>query len=210
MLEAQRSGAPFLAFRNQEGSLRLEVLGPERREVTIGRGRAMDLRLPWDEEVSGVHAELTRRGQDWIVVDDGLSKNGTYVNDDRVIGQRRLRHGDRIRCGRTLLAFHGADDAEPIGATKTAGDAPVLRPPSGDEMCVLIALCRPFKTGAELARTPGNRAIADELHWSESTVKNHLRRLSKEFGVDDLPPGGRREALAKKAMRLGIVVPRDL
>jgi hypothetical protein len=45
--------------------------------VTVGRGAAADVSLPWDSEVSRVHAELLRLGDDWAVVDDGLSGNGT-------------------------------------------------------------------------------------------------------------------------------------
>jgi pSer/pThr/pTyr-binding forkhead associated (FHA) protein len=39
------------------------------------------------------------------VTDDGLSRNGTFVNDRRVEGRRRLTDGDLLRCGETLLLF---------------------------------------------------------------------------------------------------------
>ena len=47
--------------------------------------------LGWDTEVSRLHAQVEPVGSDWIVVDDGLSRNGTYVNGERVNGRRRLR-----------------------------------------------------------------------------------------------------------------------
>ena len=40
--------------------------------------------LDWDSEISRVHAALERIGDDWTVVDDGLSHNGTYLNGERV------------------------------------------------------------------------------------------------------------------------------
>ena len=33
-----------------------------------------------------MHAELIRMGADWILCDDGLSHNGTFVNGERVRG----------------------------------------------------------------------------------------------------------------------------
>ena len=46
--------------------------------LTIGRRPSNDVALDWDSEVSRVHAALERIGEDWTVVDDGLSHNGTY------------------------------------------------------------------------------------------------------------------------------------
>ena len=52
-----------------------------------------------------MHAALERAGDDWILVDDGLSHNGTYVGGERVNGRRRLRDGDVISVGTTTIAF---------------------------------------------------------------------------------------------------------
>ena len=41
---------------------------------------------------------------DWTVVDDGLSRNGTYVNGERIHGRRRLVDGDTPR-----HRLHGLD-----------------------------------------------------------------------------------------------------
>ena len=46
------------------------------------------------------------------MVDDGLSRNGTYVNGERVNGRRRLRDGDRIVFGETPVTFRSPADAE--------------------------------------------------------------------------------------------------
>ena len=58
--------------------------------LTIGRGSSCDVRLPWDERVSCVHAQLDRVGQLWTLVDDGLSRNGTFLNGERLSCWRRL------------------------------------------------------------------------------------------------------------------------
>ena len=55
--------------------------------------------MPWDPEMSRLHAELVRRAGEWTVSDDGLSQNGTWVNGLRLTGRRRLADGDLLRSG---------------------------------------------------------------------------------------------------------------
>ena len=84
VLAAERAGEPFLAFRDGDGRLVLLVLGREGSTGTIGRRTEVDLSIPWDSEVSGLHARLQCLGGEWTIVDDGLSTNGTFVNGQRV------------------------------------------------------------------------------------------------------------------------------
>src|SRR4051812_48733428 len=105
-LEAARSGVPFLVLDDVEGHLVLfELRGAAGTRLTIGRRATNDLAVPWDERASRVHAELESVGGDWVLIDDGLSSNGTWVNESRLVGRRRLRDGDVIRLGETLIAF---------------------------------------------------------------------------------------------------------
>ena len=39
--------------------------------------------MSWDGEVSRLPAQLEGVGTDRILIDDGLSRNGTYVNGER-------------------------------------------------------------------------------------------------------------------------------
>src|ERR687886_727417 len=89
-LEAQRRGIPFLVYRDGEGAQRIVRLAVASRRLTVGRRETNDVALSWDPHVSRVHAELERVGQEWTVIDEGLSRNGSYVNGGRVIGRRRL------------------------------------------------------------------------------------------------------------------------
>src|ERR671913_211801 len=73
--------------------------------ITIGRRPSNAVALDWDSEVSRVHAALERAGEEWTVVDDGLSHNGTFVAGERVTARRRLRDGDVMRLGATSLLF---------------------------------------------------------------------------------------------------------
>ena len=74
--------------------------------VTIGREEGNVLRLN-DERVSRFHAKIQQDSDD-IILTDLESTNGTRVNG-RVVQIRRLRPGDRICVGRSLLLF-GSDE----------------------------------------------------------------------------------------------------
>lgn len=102
-LEAQRAGAA-LHYEDERGAQRVFALRGE-QAVTIGRGADADVRLWWDPSVSLLHAEAVCLRSHWLMADDGVSRNGTFVNGERLKGRRRLRDGDEIRVGRTTLAF---------------------------------------------------------------------------------------------------------
>ena len=83
-------------------------LGATPTRLTVGRGDRADLNLESDPEVSRLHAELELLDDDWIVADDGLSRNGSFVNGERVVGRRRLQDGDALRFGSTVVLFRTA------------------------------------------------------------------------------------------------------
>ena len=45
------------------------------------------------------------------MVDDGLSRNGTFVNGERVTRRRRLLDGDELRIGSTTIRFRAPFEA---------------------------------------------------------------------------------------------------
>ena len=104
-LAARRRGDPYLVYRDHHGRRRVLSLPETWNRVVVGRSLNVDLVLSWDEEVSGLHAELQRLGDDWLLVDDGLSRNGSFVNGERVSRRRRLRDGDRLSFGSTEMRF---------------------------------------------------------------------------------------------------------
>jgi len=106
---------PFFVYRHESGAPRVYQLD-DARTVTVGRGDEVDLRVDWDPSVSSIHAEISRLGSHWVVSDEGISRNGTFVNDERISGRRRLRSGDVVRVGHTTLEFNEPGDKE-RGAT---------------------------------------------------------------------------------------------
>ena len=206
-IEAERHGRPFLVYRDEAGAQAIVALDALER-LTIGRRPGNEIALPWDDEVSRVHAALERAGADWVVVDDGLSRNGTWVNGDRVSGRRRLRDGDVISVGATALAFVDPERSR-SDPTATAAGPHVGARLSPAQRRVLVALCRPYRQG-EYATPATNQEIADELVISVDAVKSTMRALFAVFGVDALPQYRKRATLAEAALRGGVVARRDL
>lgn len=207
-LEWEQRGEPFLQYRDPGGHQQLVSLGGEPGQRSIGRDAGADISLPFDRRVSRLHATLERVGGAWTVTDDGLSRNGTFVNLDRLTGRRLLRAGDIVRVGETDIAFHdpsATDDGETSLADDIAFDADLSRM----QRSVLAALCRPLHEHGPYAAPATNRQIAEDVHLSEVAVKTHLRTLFAKFGLADLPQNRKRAALAEAALRSGAVTSRD-
>jgi hypothetical protein len=71
-------------------------------ELTVGRGAGCALVLADDTFVSQVHARVFTRGSDPYVEDLG-STNGTLLNGETVVEAVRLRPGDRVQFGQTVM-----------------------------------------------------------------------------------------------------------
>jgi pSer/pThr/pTyr-binding forkhead associated (FHA) protein len=207
-IEAERRGTPFLIYRDGDGAQRIAPLSPGTRELTIGRDGEADIHLGWDPQVSGLHAELRRAGGSWLVIDDGLSRNGTFVNGERVVGRRRLREGDEMRLGTTVVVFRSpAAKRRQSTAYGVESTLPELSPA---QRRVLVSLSRPYGSGDAYARPATNQQIADELHLSIAAVKTHLRLLFQRFALNELAQNEKRAELVRVAFESGAVSTADL
>jgi hypothetical protein len=193
-LAAERLGMPFLVYRDGEGRQRIHPLERGRRSVTIGRRDEADVSLPWDPECSRLHAELELRAGEWMISDDGLSQNGTWVNELRLVGRRRLSDGDDVRVGRTHLIF-----ANPV----SVGIGPTLVP--GE----LRGLCRPLLGDGVGLEPATDEQIARETGIPAETVRSELDHLTRALGLHDVRAGERRRELALLALRSGLVAADD-
>src|SRR5918996_3047602 len=144
-LEAERRGIPFLVWHEPSGEQRLLELEPGR--LTVGRDLGCDVCLGEDEEVSRLHAELERVGSHWVLADHGLSRNGTFVNGERLLGERPLRDGDVLRFGTTQLRYRSPADASGR-STRPASGTPAAETLTPTQQRVLLALCRPYRDGS--------------------------------------------------------------
>ena len=200
-LDAERLGRPFLVLRDAAGEQRIVPL--DGATVTIGRSDGADVALVWDGEVSRLHAQLESAAGEWLLVDDGLSRNGTFVNGQRVSGRRRLADGDALRVGATVMLFR-SPRVRPT-ATRTASVGITIDQLSDTQRRVLTALCRPYGESQHLASPASNQQISDELYLSLDAVKANLRAMYQLFGVARLPQNQKRAALAERAIQWGLV-----
>lgn len=79
-----------------------EAVFPLDEEVTVGRAPGCGVVLTDDTFVSQVHARVFRRNRDVLVEDLG-STNGTFVNGDRIDAVTRIRKGDTVKFGETVM-----------------------------------------------------------------------------------------------------------
>jgi hypothetical protein len=205
-LAAERRGVPFLVYRDSEDDQVIVRLSG--RQMTVGRREDNDIALVWDTQVSRLHAQIERIKGDWCVVDEGLSRNGTYVNSERIAGRKRLTDGDRLCFGATLMIYRAPGSVQSESTQGPGGPTEAVHL-SEAQRKVLVALSRPL--GESAFATPAtNGAIAAELCLSVDAVKAHLRVLYERFGLSDLPQNEKRATLAATALVNGIVAPHEL
>lgn len=167
--------------------------------LVVGRSPLSDLVLPADGQVSRTHAVLERIAGRWVVRDVG-SRNGTYVNGERVREPVRLSTDDEIRLGKSKLVLKMQRDGDDPGVTEHQAPPPQL---TLREREVLLAVVRPLVAGpfAQPASTP---QIAKALWVSDAAVKRHLVALYRKFGIDGRG-AGRHSRLAAAALQRGAI-----
>lgn len=214
--EAEQAGHPFLQYRDGDGSQRLFVLEPGSVNASVGRRPPSDLLLDWDVQVSRLHARFERAQDGWEVVDDGLSRNGTFVNEKLVSGRCRLRDGDTLRFGSTTVTFRSPPQQSPARAHP--GEPPARAHPgeppapvrlSTTQRRVLMALCRPYTAGGRSAEPATDEQIAAELFISGAAVRTHLSVLCAKLGVEPVLGQETRVLLVQRAFADGLIPQRD-
>ncbi len=177
----------------------------EGNPVAIGKSTKSDVRIADDKTVSRLHAVIEPIGANWYVSDLG-SRNGTFVNGERIWSQKALYPSDEIRVGATTIILRA--DVEEIDAATLMADIPRL---TARERDVLVALCKPLMTGSVFTQPATSRQIADDLVVSVAAVKQHLARLYDKFDIYEEPGSeNRRVRLANAALACGAVQLTDL
>lgn len=174
--------------------------------MTVGKAGTCAISIAWDETVSRTHAVLERVDDGTWLLEDLGSRNGTFVNRERLATARVLRRGDEIRIGATKLRFWGEAPLDEPTQASTGDQAPQL---TARERDVLVELCRPMLLGQVFREPATAREIAAALFVTEDAVKQHLRNLFGKFGIE-AAERRRRVALANEAFRRGAVGPSDL
>jgi ABC transport system ATP-binding/permease protein len=84
-----------------------------RDEYSIGRGEENTVRLT-ERNISRRHATLRHEPSGWVIADTS-SRNGSYVNGVRLVGEHTVSEGDIVQVGDYRLAFTD----EELAATST-------------------------------------------------------------------------------------------
>ena len=174
-------------------------------KVTVGKDVSNDVVIESDTTVSRLHAVLERFSSGWCLRDLG-SRNGTFVNGERIFGERVLRpvrdpgRQDEARlphrCRGPRFDRDGGSDA--CAVAHRAGTRCPARRCAGH-----------CSRGSLFTEAASVRDIAVELVVTEAAVRQHLLRLYAKF---DVPEGGerRRVQLANEAITRGAVTVADL
>jgi hypothetical protein len=192
-------------------SSHLEVWRPSGRElipltghrVTIGKAETNMVSLDHDATVSRLHAVLENLGFAWSIRDLG-SRNGTFINGDKISAEKVLRSGDEVRVGTSRLVFWSVQDSDgPAAKDETLSAEPAPPRLTPRELEVLVVLCRPLVSDAPFPGPASVRDMAQELFVTEAAIKQHLQNLYDKFDVPT--EGERRLRLANEAIRRGAV-----
>jgi hypothetical protein len=202
--EAEKRGEPFLLLRDDQGAQRIIALDEGAGSVTVGRRLEADIALPWDPEVSRLHAELEYKAGEWTLSDDGYSQNGTYVNGLRIYGRRRLMDGDLLRIGQTSIAFCDPG-LSGLGVTLAPGELGIAPKFSEQQQRILRALCRPLMGDGDGVKPASDADVAAATGVPEDVVTTELDHLGRAFGLQDMPAPDRRAEIALLALRSGLV-----
>jgi FHA domain len=194
-------------------SSHLEIRTPSGRElitlsgqrVTVGKASANVVSLKHDSTVSRFHAVLENLGSAWSVRDVG-SRNGTYINGEKISAERVLRSGDELRVGNSRLIFWEVKQGDEGTLREATVSAEPAQPPprlTRRELDVLEVLCRPLVSDDPFPEPASVRGMARELFVTEAAVKQHLQNLYDKFAIPT--EGDRRVRLANEAIRRGAV-----
>jgi signal transduction histidine kinase len=84
-------------------------------------GRESDQIPLTDRTVSRHHAQIHPDNGSWVLTDLN-SANGTYVNGVRVRSPLRLKHGDQVKIGSTLIVYAGDQSMEKLSGSAIPRD----------------------------------------------------------------------------------------
>ncbi|HSW47391.1 MAG TPA: ATP-binding protein [Phycisphaerae bacterium] len=154
-------------------------------------GRESDQVPLTDRTVSRHHAEITPDNGGWILR-DLRSANGTYVNSMRIRQPIRLKHGDQIKIGSTLLMYTGdqfmpeadrmqAADLIDLDLSSRNLDSAILSTVSSDESAIIA--------GPEVTQAARAWRVMSELTAAIGAMidPHQLLERAMDLVIEELP-----------------------
>jgi DNA-binding CsgD family transcriptional regulator len=154
------------------------------RTYKIGRSSKCAFVLG-ERSVSRVHAELEFL-ESTLLVKDLESRNGTYVNGEKV-EQARLKVGQSVYFGSVMFRLVKADAAPNSHDSELSRASTYIVPAKSK---AAIANLRADLTSAQtrvlhwLIQGISCKEVADQLKLSEHTIHNHVKAIYKIFHVN--------------------------
>lgn len=173
------------------------LLRPD-RAVVIGRSPSCDLPVA-SQRVSRRHAWVHREGLRFAVSDLG-SRNGTFVNDVRVVGSRVLQPGDRIGVGDKVITYCVMDAMPSCTTVQDDGRGSDPGKPSIDALqgdltqIPMFALLQMLDMGGKTGVLDLNSPVGHSRLWLSRGRPIHAesgnsRGLDAALGIARLPAG---------------------
>lgn len=188
---------PRLVVFTQEGTREVSLEDVER--ITVGRTDESDLTLV-EDRVSRRHAEVLRKGDNWILRDLG-STNGTWLHGER-IEQVALQPNDVVRIGGAQVVFKDGTSSETRDRLdETVARMSVRRPVvfvpglMGSSMWLgnerVWPSVKTLLTNPELFRYPSDlpfeaRGVVDELVIVPNLIKQDQYNRLGDYLVEEL------------------------
>ena len=164
-------------------------------EVSV-LGRESEQAPLTDRTISRMHAEIYPQNGGWSLRDLN-SANGTFVNGVRVREPVRLKHGDQIKLGATLIVYAGDESIEKhsggniprdmidLDVSSANMDSAILASFSGDDSIVMAGpeladAARAWKVMSEVTSAIG--AVIDPDQLLERTMDVVLEELPVDRG----------------------------
>lgn len=152
-------------------------------EFVIGRGETAHLR-PQSDLVSRAHCSvLVADGK--VVLRDLGSRNGTFLNDERLEGEQQVTIGDRFRVGRLQFEFQidhavaGSKKPKVEGVREAAARTAATAGEDFDDESITDWLSQDVDSG-EVARTSGSETRQFMLDETERVLLEQLSEESKK------------------------------
>jgi pSer/pThr/pTyr-binding forkhead associated (FHA) protein len=160
-------------------------------EIQIGKGPRNDVVMA-DAAVSAAHAIIRGEGEQYTITDIG-SRNGTFVNGERLSNARQLNHGDVIGMGLSKLTFRFTDynetGAVELDKVSTAGKRTV--PPLTQASLALAVVSAGLVSKADVDRVTANstegrlvRALIGERLATEESLRDLMSSTFEIPSID--------------------------
>ncbi len=157
-------------------------------EVQIGKGPRNDVVIA-DPAVSTSHAVLRVIDNDYTISDVG-SRNGTFVNSERITDPRKLTHGDVIGVGLSKLTFRlqGHSETSVIDVSGI-GQHQYAPPPLTEDSLAAAVMSEGFASRSQIEQLRGRgrrlaRALVDERLIPEDRLRDLINRVFQVPIVD--------------------------